>query len=572
MRGTDRTWSTRLRLLAIVIPIVWLGAVHGQSAEEGVAAAESQSTNAPRGFETPTFHHLHLNSLNPSRAVAEYHDAHPTATLVTVFGFEGIRAVNGVTLLFQDVDQPLPAPGPDRVSPNAPQTAFWHHVWASNDARVLLDRLRAEDPAFDRTRMIPQYTGPEGDTVDFSSDTISGFLTTSELQAARRRGADPTHRGGYFNWYGPDGVVMETSDGGPENYRLIGMFQEQPFCAVHWYRRHLNAALQPSTTDLSRPAPEVGRPEADCRITRSSDVSWPSTYKRGHNRNPLAQSVYFDDVRLRWYMNQERVPLVSTRGQLVDHIAIGVTDLDRWLAKLTAEGVTILEGPYALGDTRAFLIEGPSREALELVDVVTGSDVVDRTVQLPSRNVFYRDSGGDGAVTLFLHAGSGNNMLCEKQIPAFTAAGYRFIAVDYRGVASEDRPADRGVSSRFINELLAELGVERFHLLGTAAGGGVALEYALDNPNKLRSLVVAHSIGNVQDQVYRDLGHRLRPAAFRQLPLDLRELGPSYRAAHPEGVQRWRLSREPPLRRFVGPPPGGGVTWERLKDLTVLRC
>ena len=52
-----------------------------------------------------------------------------------------------------------------------------------------------------------------------------------------------------------------------------------------------------------------------------------------------------------------------------DHIALGVADLDAWVAKLRGEGVTFLEEPYKLGDTRAVMIEGPSREALELVEV-----------------------------------------------------------------------------------------------------------------------------------------------------------------------------------------------------------
>jgi 4-hydroxyphenylpyruvate dioxygenase-like putative hemolysin len=52
-----------------------------------------------------------------------------------------------------------------------------------------------------------------------------------------------------------------------------------------------------------------------------------------------------------------------------DHIALSVTDLDAWVAKLRDEGVTFLTEPYQLGDTRAVMIEGPSREALELVEV-----------------------------------------------------------------------------------------------------------------------------------------------------------------------------------------------------------
>ena len=67
-------------------------------------------------------------------------------------------------------------------------------------------------------------------------------------------------------------------------------------------------------------------------------------------------------------MNQASSPLASTRGQLMDHIALSVTDLDRWVAKLRRENVRFLEQPYSFGGTRAVMIEGPSREAIELVE------------------------------------------------------------------------------------------------------------------------------------------------------------------------------------------------------------
>jgi hypothetical protein len=53
----------------------------------------------------------------------------------------------------------------------------------------------------------------------------------------------------------------------------------------------------------------------------------------------------------------------------MDHVALSVVDLDSWITKLRSEGVKMLDGPYALGDARAVLIEGPSREAIELVEV-----------------------------------------------------------------------------------------------------------------------------------------------------------------------------------------------------------
>jgi hypothetical protein len=95
--------------------------------------------------------------------------------------------------------------------------------------------------------------------------------------------------------------------------------------------------------------------------------------------------VLFDDVSLNWYVRQGDVPLVSTRGHMADHFALSVSNLDAWVDKLGKEGVRFLpqeqqmsdgrirvEGlgrPYKLGDRRAIMIEGPSREAIELVEI-----------------------------------------------------------------------------------------------------------------------------------------------------------------------------------------------------------
>ena len=85
-------------------------------------------------------------------------------------------------------------------------------------------------------------------------------------------------------------------------------------------------------------------------------------------RTPTA-GVIFGDVSMNWYMRQTDKPLVSTRGHLMDHVALSVGNLDAWVAKLRNEGVKFLEQPYRLGDTRAVMIEGPSSEAIELVEV-----------------------------------------------------------------------------------------------------------------------------------------------------------------------------------------------------------
>src|SRR5580704_17886965 len=107
--------------------------------------------------------------------------------------------------------------------------------------------------------------------------------------------------------------------------------------------------------------------EADCKV-EPGPRSWPALEKEGTIRQPVG-GVTFDDVTLNWSARQGEKPLVGTRGHLADHIGLSVSNLDDWIAKLRHEGVQFLEQPYKVGDTRAVMIEGPSREALELIEI-----------------------------------------------------------------------------------------------------------------------------------------------------------------------------------------------------------
>jgi pimeloyl-ACP methyl ester carboxylesterase len=145
----------------------------------------------------------------------------------------------------------------------------------------------------------------------------------------------------------------------------------------------------------------------------------------------------------------------------------------------------------------------------------------------------------------------------QHQIPDFSGAGYRFIAYDRRaeGSALDDLEA-----------LANHLGLDRFHLVGTAAGGIVAVDYALTFPRRLRSLVVANSIVGVQDDAYVEMTRRLRPLPeFNALPAEVRELGPSYRAANPAGTLRWKE-----LSQHVSPQgTRNRITFAALETITI---
>ena len=162
--------------------------------------------------------------------------------------------------------------------------------------------------------------------------------------------------------------------------------------------------------------------------------------------------------------------------------------------------------------------------------------------ELPGVRIWFKDSGGSGVPAVFLHAASGSSEVWEHQIPTFTAAGYRFIAYDRRGWGrSEVDPsgAQPGTAAEDLQNLMDYLGVDRFHLVATAAGGSVAMDYAVSFPERLRSLVIANNVGRVEDEEYLELVSGLRPPQYPDLPRWFRELGPVYRAANPEGTLRW---------------------------------
>lgn len=170
---------------------------------------------------------------------------------------------------------------------------------------------------------------------------------------------------------------------------------------------------------------------------------------------------------------------------------------------------------------------------------------------VPGARLWYTDTGGTGQPVVFAHAATGSSRVWEYQLPAFTARGYRVIAYDRRGFGrSEVMPAgpQPGTGADDLEGLLDYLKLDRVHLVGSAAGGIVSLDFAVSFQNRLRSLVIANSVGGVQDASYLEIGRRLRPAPqFGALPPDVRELGPSYRASNPEGTARWlaleRVSR-----------------------------
>jgi pimeloyl-ACP methyl ester carboxylesterase len=163
-------------------------------------------------------------------------------------------------------------------------------------------------------------------------------------------------------------------------------------------------------------------------------------------------------------------------------------------------------------------------------------------IEIPDADIWYEDSGGAGRPVVFVHPAAATSATWVNQVSAFAAAGYRCITYDQRGWGrsrEKSGAADRGHASSDLEALTQALGLGQFVLIGAAYGGMGALDYVLRFPDRVQAFVLATSQGAVVDPEYVATLERIVPPALRAIPIELRELGPSYRVENPTGVQRW---------------------------------
>jgi pimeloyl-ACP methyl ester carboxylesterase len=152
-----------------------------------------------------------------------------------------------------------------------------------------------------------------------------------------------------------------------------------------------------------------------------------------------------------------------------------------------------------------------------------------------------RDSGGTGLPVVLLHSFTGGLDSWPGQDGVLSRGGRRVIAYARRGYRGSDTgPAERpGSGAGDLRELLDAMGISRAHLVATSGGSFVAVDFALAFPERTASLVMACSRLGATEAEFGPLVSHLSPPGFAQLPAEFRELGPSYRASDPAGVERW---------------------------------
>jgi len=108
---------------------------------------------------------------------------------------------------------------------------------------------------------------------------------------------------------------------------------------------------------------------------------------------------------------------------------------------------------------------------------------------------FFYDEAGAGTPVVFLHGFTLDHRMWQPQVEFF-ADRFRVICPDARGHGKSDVTLtgySRAHRVQDLAGLVDKLNIDRFHLVGLSMGGSTAIGFALEQPERLRTLTVVSS-------------------------------------------------------------------------------
>jgi catechol 2,3-dioxygenase-like lactoylglutathione lyase family enzyme len=253
-----------------------------------------------------SFHHVHLNSTDPSKAIDFYTRTFDVTKKTRLAGFDGVQSEN-MYLLFNKVNSP-PATSPD--------SAIWHFGWGS-------------------TAMDADYQKHLSNGVTFHTPItrLGSGLLFAYMKA-------------------PDGALVEINTSNTRAFIHVHLYSDAPLCAAEWYVKHLGASSRsqrggPCEVPFAAPSEPLGVIRSPAATVRFGEISLiiyprqrsgPLVSPRGHVVDHIAFGV-------------------ADLAGAVDRLRkSGVKVLEE--ARLFGDG-----------KTRAVMIEGPDAIAIELVEL-----------------------------------------------------------------------------------------------------------------------------------------------------------------------------------------------------------
>ena len=104
----------------------------------------------------------------------------------------------------------------------------------------------------------------------------------------------------------------------------------------------------------------------------------------------------------------------------------------------------------------------------------------------------YYEVAGAGHPLILIHAGIADRRMWDDQFAVF-ARHYRTVRYDLRGFGHSPMPSGPVSMRDDLRGLMDHLGMARAHVVGVSIGGGIAVDFALDHPDRMTALVLVAS-------------------------------------------------------------------------------
>jgi catechol 2,3-dioxygenase-like lactoylglutathione lyase family enzyme len=253
-----------------------------------------------------SFHHVHLNSIDPSKAIDFYTRTFDVTKKTRHAGFDGVQSEN-IYLLFNKAPSPPPA---------SPDSAIWHFGWGSTAMEADYQKHLANGVAFHTpiTRL--------------GSGLLFAYMKA------------------------PDGALVEINTSNTRAFIHVHLYSDAPLCAAEWYVKNLGATSRsqragPCEVPFAAPSEPLGvirSPTATVRFGGISLIIYPRQ-RPGPLVSPHGHVV--DHIALG-----------------VPDLAGALDRLRKSGVKVLEEA-----RPFGDSKTRAAMIEGPDAIAIELIEM-----------------------------------------------------------------------------------------------------------------------------------------------------------------------------------------------------------
>jgi len=264
------------------------------------------------------FHHLHLNTTDPQKAI-DFYTSRFDCEKGKFAGLMDAVWTQKSWILFTKVKD---APPWELTS------SIWHFGWGAENMKAEYDRQQ---------KLGTKFFTPLTDISDI--------------------GGNPNARDSFYYAYveSPDKGLIEINTAGHHRFGHLHLFSADPVSAGEWYVKHFGARgrIPSSREPRMYRGYQIG-PSVSLIKDNVNIIIFPAEYLK-------------KDYPDRW---KDKVELESTKGRVVDHIGFSFDNLAEAVEKLRKDGVKITDEirSVANGRIKFAFAEGPDKIRIELVE------------------------------------------------------------------------------------------------------------------------------------------------------------------------------------------------------------